>query len=171
MRAERDERQSFHRVFADVLEQLDDLASREEVRWHDLMAFVLSWALRRRPKEENRELARVAKESLEHRLNEKEVTIMSQVLGQSYESWLLEKGEAQGIVKGIERGIEKGKAEGKAEGELSARRDDLRELLMERFGELPAEVLRKIDSAVDATLLKAAIRKAVHVKSLDELDL
>jgi hypothetical protein len=163
VRAERDDSQSFREIFKEVLAQLDELATREEVRWHDLVAFVLSWAFRRRPRDENPELKKAAAENYENRQTLKEVLVMSQALGQSWESWLLERGEAQGFAKGM--------TEGKAEGEILARRDDIRELLTERFGVLPPDVLKKIEGAGDVARLKEAIRKVLGMQSLDELQL
>jgi hypothetical protein len=52
VRAEREATDQFLAVFRQVLEDLEALGRRDEIRWHDLMRFVLAWAFRRRPKAE-----------------------------------------------------------------------------------------------------------------------
>jgi hypothetical protein len=59
----------------------------------------------------------------------------------------------------------------KAEGELRACRHILRLQLEERFGALPAELERTIESIDDLQRLQSALRQVLHVKSLAELDL
>src|SRR5712691_6562000 len=49
VRAEREEGEAFRQVFIAVLRRLENLSEVEPVRWHDLLWFVLSWGLRRRP--------------------------------------------------------------------------------------------------------------------------
>ena len=158
VRAEREGMDSFAEVDAEVLQKLESLASREQIRWHDLMEFVLSWAFQRRPKHEAEKLKKIAADSQTDRRRKKELRVMATALGQTWEEWAIEQRA-------------EGKAEGKAEGELRAARDILRNVLEERFGKLPRAVLRKITNATDVERLKACVREAVRAKSLDDLDL
>jgi hypothetical protein len=59
----------------------------------------------------------------------------------------------------------------KAEGELHACRQILRLQLEERFGSLPADLEREIESIDDLQRLRAGLRQVLHVKSLAELEL
>jgi hypothetical protein len=160
VRAEREEKGTFATIYGEVLAKLELLAARENVRWHDLMEFVLSWAFRRRPKDETEELKTIAAASHKDRQRKKEIRVMSTALGQTWEQWALEVAE---------RRRAEGKAEGKVEGEIEARREDLLFLLKEKFGKLPASAVRKINTTSDSELLKAWIRQVVHIDSLDEL--
>ena len=55
-----------------------------------------------------------------------------------------------------------------AEATLKANRDNLKEVLSERFGELPADVVQRIDALTDANQVRQLHRAAVRVKRLDE---
>ena len=73
VRAEKEETETFQRVFREVLCRLESLASTQRMRWHDLMHFVLSWAFQRRPQEELSELRQTAAESYQDRQRRIEV--------------------------------------------------------------------------------------------------
>jgi hypothetical protein len=62
-------------------------------------------------------------------------------------------------------------AMGEAKGELKSCRVLLRDLLEERFGPLPAAVRQRIEAAEDLEQLRAAIRQALRLQSLDQLQL
>jgi hypothetical protein len=62
-------------------------------------------------------------------------------------------------------------AEGEARGALRNCRENLRILLEERFGELPEDLLRCLETNDDLAALQDALRRTVHVQSLDELQL
>jgi hypothetical protein len=63
VRAEREDAEAFRQVFTRVLARLENLSEHETVRWHDLVWFVLSWALRRRPGQEREQLLETARSS------------------------------------------------------------------------------------------------------------
>jgi hypothetical protein len=67
--------------------------------------------------------------------------------------------------------LAEGRAEGEARGRLEARREALRESLTERFGEVPPEILEKIDAVNDIERLKTAFRQAFHIDSLNDLEI
>jgi hypothetical protein len=111
------------------------------------MNFILSWALRRRPMDEEEQLKNAAVASQTNRLHQTEVETMSEAVKQTWDEWMLEKGEVR------------------------ARQEDLRSLLEERFGNLPDSLLAQIESTTDGELLKSCIRQTLHIQSLDELNL
>lgn len=60
VRATGDEASRFRSVFAAAVERLAGLAAPERMRWRDLMWMLISWALRRRPRQERTGLVEVA---------------------------------------------------------------------------------------------------------------
>jgi hypothetical protein len=151
VRAEQDDAEAFLGVFAEVLRRLESLSATDKLRWHDLVWFVLSWALRRRPRQERVQLFDVARASQSELARQQEVQTMSQTIEQTWEQELL--------------------ARGKTVGALAAYRDTLRTLLEDRFGTVPSAWLEKIEAATDAERLRACIRQVGRISSPDELQL
>jgi hypothetical protein len=57
------------------------------------------------------------------------------------------------------------------EGELEAGQDYLLALLENRFGSLPEELIQRIRAVQDAQQLRRAFQQALHLQSLDDLQL
>jgi predicted transposase YdaD len=159
VRVERADAETFRAVFTRVLQRLEGLSEQERVRWEDLLWFVLSWALRRRPAEEQEQLLAAARSSQADALRQEEIAKMSKTIQRTWEEELLARGEARG------------RAEGEAHGQLQARRDDLRALLEERFGSLPEALAQRIEATEDLDRLREALRQVLHVQAPSELDL
>jgi len=155
VRATNEETPGFHRVFAGALERLADLVARERMRWRDLMWMLISWALRRRPRDERSSLVEMALEFQPDATSQEEVQNMSTTLGQTLEEWAEQRG--------IERGIERGR--------LEASHRLLCRLLEDRFGPLPAGLLQQIEETRDFDRLERAIRRCSNLRSLEELEL
>jgi hypothetical protein len=85
IRAEGDDPQTFEAVFAEILRRLEGLAGTEEMRRKDLLWFVISWAIRRRPKAEREHIAAVAKASQSNRVHQAEAETVAKGLGLSWE--------------------------------------------------------------------------------------
>jgi flagellar biosynthesis/type III secretory pathway protein FliH len=68
-------------------------------------------------------------------------------------------------------GRAEGLAEGRTEGQLQARRQWLLALLENRFGSLPEELIRRIQSLEDVQRLDHAFQQAMKVELLAELEL
>jgi hypothetical protein len=69
---------TFREVFAAVLERLKGLSGTDPVRWHGLIWFVLSWALRRRPSAETEALLAAAQSNQANARRRQEVRKMSE---------------------------------------------------------------------------------------------
>jgi hypothetical protein len=151
VRAEREGSGSFRAVFAAVLRGLEPLARRENVRWHDLVRFVLSWAFWRRPGQEREQLIEVAQRSQSSVSRRREIQRMSETIERTWPEELL----AQGLTAG----------------ELRTRKEDLRMLLEERFGTLPEEWAQRIEATQDLERLKNAVRQVLHIQGLTDLEL
>jgi hypothetical protein len=150
IRAEEDDPQTFETVFAEVLRRLELLGGSEEMRRKDLLWFVLSWALRRRPEEEKARIAFVAKATPPNWAHQVEAETMAKGLGLTWE-------QAEEIRV--------------AESALRARKEDLRDLLQTRFGSLPDVVLQRIESTTDAERLKVGLRQVLTISAPEELEL
>ena len=70
----------------------------------------------------------------------------------------------------IQQGIDAGLVKGKAEGKVETRRETLLAVLHERFGIVPAELEQRIINHPDADALFTAIRQAVHIERIDDLN-
>jgi Putative transposase, YhgA-like len=154
IRAEEEDPPTFESVFAEVLRRLESLGGSEEMRRKDLLWFVLSWALRRRPEMEKERIAAVAKVSQTDRVRQEEAETMAKSLGLTWE-------QAEEIRV----------AESAKQSQLRTRKEDLRALLEKRFGTLPDAVLQRIETATDAVRLKDGILQALEIDAPDELDL
>jgi hypothetical protein len=150
IRAEEDDPQTFEAVFAEVLRRLESLGGDEEMRRKDLLWFVISWALRRRPTAERGGIVELAKASQTHVDLQREVEAMTRTLGQTWEELEREK-----VVQA----------------DLRARKEVLRALLEKRFGPLEHGVLGRIEAATDAERLKAGILQVLEIGAPEELEL
>jgi hypothetical protein len=61
VRAEREDAATFREILGRVRSRLERLSDTEKVRWHELLYFILSWALRRRPGEDQMEILETAR--------------------------------------------------------------------------------------------------------------
>jgi putative YhgA-like transposase len=147
VRAEREEREAFQAVFTEVLRRLEPLSERENVRWHDLVRFVLSWAFWRRPGSERRQLVAAAQNSQSAVARRQEMQRMSETIERTWPEELL------------------------AEGALRAGRAMLQALLEERFGALPESLVERIETSSDLERLQDAARQVLHIQSPAELEL
>jgi hypothetical protein len=154
VRCERAERAEFEAVLAQLLPRLVELRRGEEIRGHDLLWFVLSWALRRRPPEDRQELRTFLQTTIADETMREEVIAVSNTLGQTWEQWVEQRVAATAL-----------------RAELQTGREYLRELLQERFGTVPEDVLRRIEACEDPARLKAAHRQVLHIQSPDDVQL
>jgi hypothetical protein len=147
VRAEEADEATFRAVFARVLSRLEALSERERVRWHDLLWFVLSWAMRRRPGDEQADLLRSARGSQADVARQEEIEKMAKAIGQSWEEELLERGRVETL------------------------RENLLWNLEQRFGTLSEGVVARIRSTQAVDRLRAAFRQSLDVTSPEELEL
>ena len=155
VRAEREARSDFRAVVEETYRRLGPLRATDPMRWHDLMWFVLSWSIRRRPASEHAELIALAAASYEDAIVRREVEEMTQAIEKTWDEEMLERG--------MERG--------KIVGAISTLRDLLRSLLTQRFGALPDAVVQQIERTEDADRLKACLLNLDQISSADELRL
>jgi hypothetical protein len=154
VRAERADADAYRDVLGETFRRLEPLSQNDWLRWHDLMWFLLSWFVRRRPGPEHGDLIAAATAAHENVAVRREVETVGQMVGKSWDEEMAERIEQKG-----------------REAALRASRDILRGVLEERFGPLPAPVVERIENCADLDRLKAEVRRAVRLKSPDEFSL
>jgi hypothetical protein len=172
VRSERVETATFLETFQRVLEKLAPLGEEERVRWHDLLWFILSWALRRGPGVEGAALIEAVRRSQMDVRRREEATTMSETVMNEWERRAEARGRAQVEAQvAVQRQEWEQEAATRAEARmlLETRREDLRLLLEEKFGALPTEVAERIAAIDDPERLREAIRQVVHLQQLDDL--
>jgi hypothetical protein len=147
VRAEHEEPAAFRDVLVEVMRRLAALQGQERVRWSDLMWFVLSWAVRRRPDEERDQLRAVIEANVPDRPLQQEIVAMSQQTRKTFEEWAFEQGELRGL------------------------RKLLKSMLERRFQNLPPELVQRIEQVDSFEQLGACIQLANSINSLEELQL
>jgi hypothetical protein len=134
-------------VFEEVERRLAPLADQDEVRWRELVEMTLAYATWRRPGAEREALVEAARRANPGR--GQEVSVMANTIAEE----LLEQGRNQG------------RAEGRAEGV----RGMLLRLLHSRFGELPPDLIRRLEGTTDAQKLQALFDQALALDKIEDL--
>ncbi len=148
VRAEHDEAQPFREVYTEVLRRLDELVAGEKVRRDDLLWFLLSWALIRRPNPEGQGLLDLARAVQINEVRRKEVETMNQTVVRSWADERFAEGEA------------KGKVEGKAEAIIRT--------LQARFSAVPPELAAAVVAIQSVERLDALQDVAAVCRNLQE---
>jgi hypothetical protein len=150
---------SFSAVLNEAVEQLSALCEQSEIRWYDLLHFMLSWSLRLRPKTERSQIIKTVRLGQRSTRDSQETKQMTQTIDEAL------------IEEGMEKGLEIGLAQGRRETELVTSRAILRDLLEARFGAgaLPSPLLLRIEQTEDAATLRAATRQVLTIADPNEL--
>jgi hypothetical protein len=143
VRAEDASSEAFLNVYNAVLERLEPLAAGEPVRYYDLLRFILTWGLWRRPQEEREQIQQAAIASQRDAIHREEIRTMGQTIAEWY-------------VK---------------EGRLQALRDTLRDQLEERFQTVPGALQQRIEATTDIEKLQLCLRQVLHINDPQELSL
>jgi hypothetical protein len=145
VRARSAAKEDYEKIYVEALRRLENLQSRDPVRWHELLRLVLGWALYSRPHSDGDELVTLAQASQLHVPNRQEVKIMGQTIAEAL------------------------REEGREEARLLTVREMLRTVLENRFGGLPETLTQRIETITDLQQLKSWVAKAVQATSLDEI--
>lgn len=137
----------FAAIYKETLQRLEALSQNDAVRWKELLWFLLSWTLRRRPDEEKDDAQRLAAESQTRAATRREVELIMQQVKKTWEQSMLEQGELRGNRKTLRRQLE------------------------DRFGPLPESLIQRIETTADNERLETCLVQVLHIKSLDELAL
>jgi predicted transposase YdaD len=71
----------------------------------------------------------------------------------------------------LEEGWQRGRQEGRQEGQVRALQENVVLVYRERFGEVPAEVVAKVEAVEDVEQLRAMLVSLLHVQHPEELQL
>jgi hypothetical protein len=154
VRATREDREAYEAVQDGLLRRLEPLAERDKMRWLELLWFIFSWAEQRRPRAELPRLHALAESSTANVALREEIRAMAQTVSDTWAEW-----------------AQRRYSEGEAQGALRASKDNLRTFLEGRFGPLPEALVQQIEALTDLNRLKASVRQAGRIHSLDELQL
>jgi len=80
-------------------------------------------------------------------------------------------GWQRGRQEGWQEGRQEGWQEGRQEGQVRALRENVVLVYRERFGEVPAEVVAKVEAVEDVEQLRALLVSLLHVQRPEELKL
>lgn len=165
VRAENEERERFQAVMTEVLRRLAGLHDLDLMRWGELLRFVLSWGLRRRPRNEQQAVYEAVRASHQQAELRQEMEQMAHTLGQTWEQELLARGR--------EIGREEGLVMGKAEGEAKGKAEEAHSLLLrqgrKRFGEPDATLLAALKAITDLSRLERMSEAILEVPGWPEL--
>ena len=186
VRATNEEQSAYFDRLRKVFDGLLAVASSSKMYWEDLARIVINWSIGKRPENEHDVIFDLSRRPFVGTPYESEVVEMAEAAFKSYEEALRERlevqlraeyeakgraeGEAKGRAEGEAKGRAEGEAKGRAEGEAKVTRNLTRTLLQDKFGELPEEMLQKIDQA-ELDPLNDLIRKIGSMQSLDEVEL
>lgn len=159
VRAEHAATEEFEVLYEAALRRMEATVGEAEVRRQDLLWFMLSWAVLRRPNTERDRLVSIAQAVEAETDRKKEFETMRTMVFKNWQTELLEEGEARGV------------ALGEARAELRTLRENLRLLLEAKFGVLPEGVRGRIDAEEDPARLRAAFQAALHLEALEDLPL
>jgi hypothetical protein len=146
-RADREELAEFQAVLAETALRVTVTAGAERVRWSELMRFVLSWAARRRPRQEQAELRALIEALVKKHSLPQEVIPMSQQVFQTNEEYLL------------------------TQGGLRTCRQILRAMLEARFQQLASELVHRIETTDDLERLSECVKRVWAINAPEELPL
>ncbi len=149
IRAGDDDEATFLAVMDEALAELERMAEREEVRWTDLLQFMLCWAARLRPNEERERLTEQVRDSHQSGRVKEELKSMKTTIATSI--------------------FHEGEVAGEARGQLASARTMLMDNLEIRFGHLPIELIDWVHGEVDIERLRDFNKRAVTASSLAEL--
>jgi hypothetical protein len=155
VRAEAGDAATFQGVFGRLLTQLGPLAGRDRMRWRDLVWLAQSWVIQRRPAEERDVLREVARASVAEQELREEVEAVSETAVKTWAQIWQEQGEERGEERGVLEGL----------------REAMRLQLTDHFGPLPEAVGQQIRECADAERLRAGVRLARTIETLDEFRL
>jgi len=162
VRAEHADLAQFKNVLAQVVPKLAELRGEARMRSLDLLWFVLSWVMNRRPSKERPDLLATLQTIIPDPETRKEISAMSGTLGQTWQEEM-EENAAQREARAKEQAT--------FQATLQTTRDNLRTLLEERFGSIPDSLAQRIEATEDVDRLRACLRQAVHAGSPAELQL
>jgi hypothetical protein len=134
VRTEGEELATFQGVLRRVLPRLERLCGQQRIRALDLLWFVLSWALRRRPRRERKELEEIIRASLADPEAQKEVATMSKSLDMTWEQEMRVIAEERAKVM----------AQGMAEERAKVMAEERARVLAEEWAKAMAEERAKI---------------------------
>jgi predicted transposase/invertase (TIGR01784 family) len=132
---------------------LEGLSRKDRVAWAEALHFLWLLIHHRRPAEEHERLEQVLLNSIRARRRREEVSEMFKTM---IDVWR-EEGEARG------------EARGRVEGMIKAKQEDVLRLLTLKFGDVPAEIVQRVQAIRDVEKLDGLLEQVWRASSLKDL--
>jgi hypothetical protein len=156
VRQEQADLPSFQHTLEQVIPHLLQLRQDQRVRGQELLWFVLSWVLRRRPRSERGSLEQALLAGIQEPTLRQEFQAMSETIEQTWEQW-------------VQQRIAESQQQAEARGQLLTLRSTLLDLVQERFGLVPEELRQRVNVCEEAERLRTAIRQVWQVPDINQL--
>ena len=147
----------FRQLLNRVTEHLESLRDDERTRWLELLSYLLALVYYERDETQQSGLQDRIEESVKADRDLREIDAM----GRTYARALMEEGE--------KKGEKKGEMKGEKKGELRATKRHLARLLELRFGPLPEDVTKTVNSTRDLAQLETWLDRIVTAESLSDV--
>jgi hypothetical protein len=139
----------FAQTLREVVPALEGLADEDRERWLDLLSYLDAFLYHERDTNEYEPLQQTVAAAVQHDRHRQEVYDMARTMAEHLQ--------------------ELGRQEGLQKGEVHARQEYLLRLLRNKFGKLPAAVVRRIESTEQIDLLDSLFDQAWAAKKLTDL--
>ena len=154
-------------VLHDVVTELESMPRSEFQRWKDYLYYLFCLIYHYRKKDEVPLLHKTIQDAAKKPENHSETLTM----GQSYAQTLIQEGFDLGHQKGHQEGHQEGRQEGRQEGELTAQRAYLVLAIQERFGDVPQDVLTRINETNESQTLTNWMREVMKSSAIEQLSI
>ena len=143
----------------------EGLAEHDRERWLELLSYIEALIYNEREVLEREPLLEKVADAVQNDAHRKEVFDMGKTIAED----LIEKGHAKGLQKGRQKGRQEGLEEGLEKGEVRNQRRMLLRLLQNKFGKIPAAMVKRIEAMERIDLLDAWFDQVSAAKKLEDL--
>jgi hypothetical protein len=140
-------------AYRDAMDWLLTLPQEEQTAWAEAMYFLLLLVQHRRPSEEHERLREITEQTVHTRRSGREVRKMFKTI---IDVWR-EEGEARGEARGEMRGM------------VKAKQEDILRLLTLKFGELPPEIVQRVQAVRNVERLNGLLEQVWNAGALKDV--
>jgi hypothetical protein len=136
-------------AYQDAMNWLLTLPQEEQIAWAEAMYFLLLLVQHRRPLEEHERLREIAEQAMHSRRGGREVRKVFKTM--------------------IDVWREEGEARGEARGMVKAKQEDILRLLTLKFGELPPDIVQRVQAVRNVERLDGLLERVWNAGSLKDI--
>jgi hypothetical protein len=145
----------FKQTLHQAVRRLEAMPSGERLRWLELLSYIHALVYHERDLAERPDLQEVIEDSVQTDEHRREVSAMRRTIADELK----------------EEGRKEGRKEGREEAGVQVRRSILLRHLRDRFGQVPAEIVARIEATDDTEQLDTWIDRSLTAKSLAKMGL